>query len=81
VAGLRTPIVALVSRFAAGLRYPTLLVLVAGLFLIDLVIPDVVPFADEILLGLGTLLLASLRKRHAERTQAGQTAPGRASER
>ena len=26
-------------------------------------IPDVIPFADELLLGLGTLLLGSLRKR------------------
>ena len=26
-------------------------------------IPDIVPFADEILLGLGTLLLANFKKR------------------
>ena len=32
---------------------------------LDLVIPDLVPFADEILLGLGTLLLANFRKRKA----------------
>ena len=53
----------LVTRFAAGLRFPTLFGLVAGLFLIDLVIPDLVPFADEILLGFGTVLLGSLRRR------------------
>jgi hypothetical protein len=35
------------------------------LFAIDLVVPDLVPFADELLLGLGTLLLANLRKRKA----------------
>jgi hypothetical protein len=53
----------LVTRFAQGLRFPTLFGLVAGLFLIDLVVPDLVPFADEILLGFGTVLLGSLRRR------------------
>ena len=53
----------LITRFATGLRFPTLFALVAGLLVLDLVIPDLIPFADEILLALGTLLLASLRKR------------------
>ncbi len=52
-----------VTRFAAGLRFPTLFKLVAALFVVDLIIPDMVPFMDEILLALGTLLLAGLRKR------------------
>ena len=30
---------------------------------VDLVVPDLVPFADEILLGLGTLLLANWKDR------------------
>jgi uncharacterized membrane protein YccC len=55
----------LVNRFAAGLRFPTLFGLVAALFVIDLLLPDLVPFIDEILLALGTLLLGSLRKRRA----------------
>lgn len=55
----------LVTRFAAGLRFPTLFGLVAALFVIDLLVPDVVPFIDEILLALATLLLGSLRKRRA----------------
>jgi len=55
----------LVTRFAAGLRYPTLFGLVAALFVIDLVVPDLIPFIDEILLALGTLLLGALRKRRA----------------
>lgn len=59
----QNPIVKLVSRFAANLRFPTLFVITACLFVVDLVIPDVIPFADELLLGLGTLLLGSLRKR------------------
>jgi hypothetical protein len=55
----------LVTRFAAGLRYPTLFGLVAALFIIDLIVPDLIPFIDEILLALGTLLLGSLRRRRA----------------
>jgi hypothetical protein len=34
------------------------------------VIPDVVPFADELLLGLGTLLLARLKKGKSSADQA-----------
>ena len=63
MAGVRNPIVALISRFAAKLRYPQLFLVTAGLFVLDLVIPDVIPFADELLLGLGTLLLAGLKNR------------------
>jgi hypothetical protein len=61
-------IVALVSRFAARLRYPQLFMMTAGLFALDLAIPDLIPFADELLLGLGTLLLAGLKKRREARS-------------
>lgn len=57
----------LVTRFAAGLRFPTLFGLVATLFALDLFVPDLIPFLDEIVLALGTLLLASLRKRREPR--------------
>ena len=50
--------------YAARLRFPTLFKITLGLFLFDLVIPDFIPFVDEILLGLGTLLLASWHKRN-----------------
>jgi hypothetical protein len=53
----------LVRRYAGGLRYPTLFKLVGVLFLVDFFVPDLMPFADEILLALGTLLLGSLRRR------------------
>jgi hypothetical protein len=54
----------LVSR-AAQLRFPRLFALTAGLFLLDLLVPDLIPFADEILLGLATALLGSWRSRKA----------------
>ena len=53
----------LVTRFAAGLRFPTLFMAMAGLFVLDLLVPDLIPFADEILLALGTLFVGSLRRR------------------
>jgi hypothetical protein len=64
----RAPIAALIARFGARLRYPTLFWLTAALFVFDLLIPDTIPFADELLLGLGTLVLARLTKRGASST-------------
>lgn len=51
-------------QYASRLRFPKLLVLAAVVFVADLIFPDVIPFADEILLGLITLLLALLKKRN-----------------
>lgn len=49
--------------FAERLRFPRLLLLTAGLFVADLVIPDLIPFVDEILLALVTLLLSRWKKK------------------
>jgi hypothetical protein len=49
----------LLSRLGSG----TLVVLCALLFVVDLVIPDPVPFVDELLLGAATLLLSRWRQR------------------
>jgi hypothetical protein len=49
--------------WARRLRYPTLFKLTAALFLLTLFIPDPIPMLDEILLGLGTLLLANWKTR------------------
>ena len=56
-------------QYAARLRYPKLLALALGLFIADLIIPDFIPFADEILLGLISLLLAGLKKRKGGKGQ------------
>jgi hypothetical protein len=60
---MRNPITSPLLRWAGGLRFPRLAMITAGLFVADLLIPDLIPFVDEILLGLGTLLLTQLRSR------------------
>lgn len=52
-----------ILEFASTLRFPQLFLITLGLFVVDMLIPDVIPFADEILLGLVTLIAASLRKK------------------
>lgn len=47
---------------ASELRFPRLFALTAALFALDFVLPDPVPFLDEIVLGLTTALLASWRR-------------------
>ena len=52
-----------VRRNASRLRFPKLFALVLLLFLIDLIVPDFIPFVDEIILGLLSLMLGMLRKK------------------
>jgi hypothetical protein len=58
----KTPVSPLL-RFASRLRFPWMFALTAALFLADLLIPDLIPFADEVLLGLITLMFGTLRRR------------------
>lgn len=55
-------IIALLLTYSQGLRFKNLFLLAVGLFIIDLIIPDVIPFADEILLGLATIILSRWKK-------------------
>ncbi|NYF19716.1 hypothetical protein HDC36_001153 [Xanthomonas sp. JAI131] len=57
------PIVLPLLRWAGKLRYPTLFKLTAGLFVLSVLLPDPLPFIDEIVFGLGTLLLANWKTR------------------
>ncbi len=71
---MTTPLLASLIAYAGRLRFPTLFGLTATLFLIDLVVPDFIPFADEILLGLAALVLGRWRKRDGA-TIEGQARP------
>ena len=61
------PLLGPLLAFAGRLRFPTLFMVTLGLFAVDLVVPDFVPFADEILLGLGALLFSAWKKPAAPR--------------
>lgn len=50
-------------KYLSRLRFPYLFVITLGLFILNIIVPDVIPFADEIILGLVALLLGSLRKK------------------
>lgn len=57
---------ALIPEFISRLRYPLLFIIFLLFFIVDLALPDVIPFADEIFLGLLTAIFSRLRKERAE---------------
>jgi hypothetical protein len=64
---MASPFLIPIINWARNLKHPTLFKIVAALFLVDLAIPldDIFPpyFLDELMLGLGTLALASWKRR------------------
>ena len=76
---MANPLLAPVLGFLGKLSYPRLFALTAALFAIDVVVPDFVPFADELLLGLGTLLLANWKRRKTPEVQGKAPIDGEAS--
>ena len=60
---MASPLLLPLLGWARKLRYPTLFKITAALFAVTLFVPDPIPFVDEILLGLGTLLLANWKNR------------------
>ena len=62
--------------FVKELRFPWLVVILVALFLVNVVVPDPIPFVDEILLGLAAAVLASLKKgRRKEPVIEGEVVP------
>ncbi len=60
---MSNPLLGPLLAFASKLRFRTLFLITLGLFVLDLVTPNPLPFfMDEILLGLATLVLSALRK-------------------
>ena len=52
-----------ILNWARKRRFPTLLLVTGGLFALDLLVPDFIPFVDELLLGLATLILSRWKDR------------------
>ena len=60
---MSSPMLLPLLQWARRLRYPTLFKITAALFVADMLLLDPLPFVDELLLGLGTLLLANWKQR------------------
>ena len=74
---MKNPVVNWLLGIASQLRFPWLLALTVGLLLIDLVVPDPIPFVDEILLSSTALVLAAFRKPRGQAPmQRGTEEPG-----
>ena len=75
---LRSLSVALLGRYGRRLRFPHLLLLTGLLLVVDLVLPDGLPFIDELVLTLLTLLFASWKDgdRIEETTPPPETSAG-----
>lgn len=54
-------------RFLSGLSFPKLFLMLSGLFLLDLAIPDMIPFLDEMFLAGLTVLFGMWQKRSETR--------------
>jgi hypothetical protein len=52
-----------VQEFASRLRFPRLFGITLAILIVDLLVPDLIPFVDEILLALVTALLGSWKRR------------------
>ncbi len=61
---MANPLLGPLLGFMSKLSHPKLFVVMGIFFLIDLCIPNMIPF-DDIALGLATLLLANWRKKPA----------------
>ncbi|MGH9324505.1 MAG: DUF6116 family protein [Vicinamibacteria bacterium] len=57
----------LIQRFVSGLSFPKLFFFLSGLFLLDLAVPDMIPFLDEAILGTLTVLVGTWREKRARR--------------
>jgi hypothetical protein len=66
------PLMIPLLRWLGRLSYPKLFVFAAALFVVTLVVPDPLPLVDELLFGLGALLLA--RRKRQPQDAAGKPA-------
>jgi len=59
-------IMGMLLAYANRLKFRNLFLLISALFIIDLLVPDMVPLIDEIILGLLAIILSNWKK---EKTQ------------
>ena len=69
-------IASLFLNFANQLKFRKLFLIVLGLFVIDLLVPDFIPLIDEIILGLLTIILANWKKEQRQKREEGNLIEG-----
>lgn len=72
------PILAPLLRWLGRLSYPKLFLVAAALFVANLFIPDPLPFVDELLLAIGTLLISRRKRRPEVGASTGRVIDGEA---
>jgi hypothetical protein len=58
-----------------NLRFPGLFALLATVFVLDLVIPDFIPFVDEIILAILTMIFALWKERRSTIVTTARSGP------
>ena len=67
-------------RWLSRLSHPKLFMVVGGLFLVDLAIPNFIPW-DDLLLGIATFALANWKKKRDGAATPGDTIEGTSTRR
>lgn len=57
------PILAPLLRWLGRLSYPKLFLVAAALFVANVFVPDPLPFIDELLLGIGAMMIARRKRK------------------
>jgi hypothetical protein len=60
------PAAGILTRFLGRLRFPQLFAVLAGLLVLDLLLPDPIPLLDEMILAIFTLLVGLWRERDSD---------------
>ena len=53
-------------EFVNRLRYKNLFIFIAALLILDLLMPDMIPMLDEIILGVLTVILGNMKKKTSD---------------
>jgi len=65
----------LLGRLLPRLRFPQLFVILAGLLVLDLLLPDPIPLVDELTLAVLTFLIGSWRTRREQQPEPRDVTP------
>ena len=70
-----SPMTPLFGRLLPRLRFPQLFAILAGLLVLDLLLPDPIPLVDELTLAVLTFLIGSWRRRREPQQEPRDVTP------